>query len=361
MLQILKTFLIKIQQANLSSFGIGGWEPHRPYEYGSGLKHGKKLSDIYEVYKFWPDVDSVRTDLTDYAFELEYFDKQLQKMIDILDKQGLLDNTIVVVTADNGMPFPRIKGQEYELSNHLPLAIMWPKGIKFKGRTIDDFVNFIDFAPTLLEAAGISSEKSGMQTVTGKSLTNLLYSNKSGKVDPSRDHILVGKERHDIGRPNNEGYPIRGIFKGDYLYLRNFKTDRWPVGNPETGYLNCDGSPTKTICLNTWQTDKNWIWQLDFGKRPSEELYDIKTDPLCITNLAEQESYQTLKIEMSQQMTNELMQQNDPRIMGNGDIFDQYKIYPPDLMNYYERYTKGEKLPELFWVNKSDYRPWQGK
>ncbi len=94
-------------------------------------------------------MDTIRTDMLDYAFEIEYFDSHLQKMLQKLEEIGELENTIVIVTADNGMPFPRIKGQVYEYSNHLPLAIMWPDGIKNPGRVVNDFVNFIDFAPTL--------------------------------------------------------------------------------------------------------------------------------------------------------------------------------------------------------------------
>lgn len=350
-----EAFLDENTKENPFFFWYGGFEPHRVYEYGSGIKNGKKMSELYDVFTFWPDVDSVRTDLLDYAFELEYFDKQLQKMLITLEERELLDNTIVVVTADNGMPFPRIKGQEYEMSNHLPLAIMWPKGIKHKGRIVEDFVSFIDFAPTILELIGVKQEKTGMQPITGKSITDIFLSDLSGIINDSRDHILIGKERHDIGRPNNVGYPIRGIVKGQYLYLHNFKPDRWPVCNPETGYLNCDGSPTKTVCLNTRNTDKNWIWELNFGFRPEEELYEIKSDPLCMTNLAEQQKYLSIKNELKKQLMDELKEQQDPRILGNGDIFDQYGIYPPEFENYYDKYMKGE-AKKVNWANESDYR-----
>ena len=56
--------------------------------------------------------------MLDYAFEIEHFDSHLVKMLEILKTKGELDNTIVIVTADNGMPFPRVKGQAYEYSNH---------------------------------------------------------------------------------------------------------------------------------------------------------------------------------------------------------------------------------------------------
>src|SRR5690554_4753914 len=125
-------------------------------------------------------------------------------MLEHLKLIGELENTIVVVTADNGMPFPGIKGQVYEYSNHLPLAIMWPGGIRNPGRVVDDFVSFIDFAPTWLEVAGITEEAAGMQPVTGRSLTGIFYAGKEGQVTAGRNSVLVGKERHDVGRPDDQ-------------------------------------------------------------------------------------------------------------------------------------------------------------
>ena len=356
-----KDFLKEKDEDKPFFFWFGGWEPHRAYEYGSGLRHGKKLSEIDKVFDFWPDVDSVRTDILDYAFELEYFDDQLGKILNVLEENGQLNNTVVIVTSDNGMPFPRVKGQEYEMSNHLPLAIMWKDGIKHVGRTIDDFISFIDIAPTILELAGVPYEQSKMKPITGSSLANILHSSKSGIVDPFRDHVLIGKERHDIGRPNNQGYPIRGIRKGDFLYLRNFKIDRWPSGNPETGYLNTDGSPTKTVILDSKNTNQDKYWALNFGKRSTEELFNIIDDPYCINNLADNIKFTSVKEEMAMQMEKELIMQNDPRILGNGDIFDNYKIYPTQFMDYYEKFSSGDDIPELIWVNKSDYRPNQSE
>ena len=99
--------------------------------------------------------------------------------------------------------------------------------------------------------------------------------------------MLIGKERNDIGRPHDWGYPIRGIVKGDQLYLHNFEPTRWPGGNPETGYLDCDGGPTKTEVLKTRTIPgQKRYWDLCFGKRPAEEFYDLRADPDCVTNLA---------------------------------------------------------------------------
>jgi N-sulfoglucosamine sulfohydrolase len=104
---------------------------------------------------------------------------------------------------------------------------------------------------------------------------------------PERDHVLIGKERTDVGRPHNWGYPIRGIVTASHLYLRNYEPTRWPAGNPETGYLDTDGSPTKTLILELGRQNRaDHFWQLNFGMRPAEELYDVRTDTDCVHNLA---------------------------------------------------------------------------
>ncbi len=337
-------------------FWYGGHEPHRAYEFNAGIeKGGKKISDIDRVPSFWPDNKTVRTDMLDYAYEIEYFDNHLQKMLDLLEKRGELDNTLVIVTADNGMPFPRIKGQEYEYSNHLPLAVMWKNGIEHPGRTVDDFVNFIDFAPTYLELANVEELSCGMQPIEGKSMTEILFSAKSGIVDPSRDHVLIGKERHDIGRPHDWGYPIRGIVKGSLLYVHNFEPTRWPSGNPETGYLNCDGSPTKTVCLQSREdSETHRFWQQSFGKRPVEELYDIRKDPDCAVNLADRREFTWKKNRLKKQLFEELKQQGDPRMFGNGHVFDEYIYADDNTRGFYERYMNGKPL-KAGWVNKTDF------
>ena len=340
-------------------FWYGGMEPHRGYEYGSGIaKGGKKLAQISDddIFDFWPKEDSVRTDLLDYAFEIEYFDIQLGKMLDQLEAAGELENTLIIVTSDNGMPFPRVKGQEYEYSNHLPMAIMWPEAVKHRGRKIDDFVSFIDLAPTFLEVAGISEESSGMASLTGKSLTDLLFSEKEGRVTEGRKSVLIGKERHDIGRPNDEGYPIRGLVKDGFLYLKNFKADRWPAGNPETGYLNTDGGATKTVVLNSiYSPDTFKYWEWSFGKRSEEEFYNIAEDPNCMVNLSEDVSYQEKLKEMRKELIAQLTIQEDPRILGNGDMLEHYKYSDLSGVNFYERYMSGEKV-NFGWVNKSDFQ-----
>ena len=72
-----------------------------------------------------------------------------------------------------------------------------------------------------------------MQPIAGKSLFDV-FSAEGPLPTGQRNHVLVGKERHDIGRPHDVGYPIRGIHQGDWLLIKNFEPSRWPAGNPRT-------------------------------------------------------------------------------------------------------------------------------
>ncbi len=339
-------------------FWYGAREPHRRYEHGSAKRvTGKNTEDIDKVPAFWPDNEVIRNDMLDYALEIEYADSHLGRMIEGLEKRGLLDNTIIVTTSDHGMPFPRCKAQEYEYSNHVPLAIMWPRGIKNPGRTVKDMVSFIDFAPTFLELAEIDYEKSEMHSSPGRSLTDIFYFDKEGQVNPERDILLIGKERHDYSRPKNQGFPIRGIVSDDYMYLYNYDISLWPAGNPEIGYLDIDGSPTKTEILKMFRsgTDTRY-WKLSMGKRESaEELFNISNDPECLNNLAAEPEFAELKQKMKARMEKMLKEQKDPRMFGHGDIFNSYKFSEEKGNNYYERFMKGEfNIHDTGWVNPSD-------
>ncbi|MBE0654229.1 MAG: sulfatase [Bacteroidales bacterium] len=337
-------------------FWYGGQEPHRAYEYGIGInKGGKSIDQIDKVPGFWPDNEVVRTDMLDYAYEIEYFDHHLGQMIAFLEEQGELENTVIIVTADNGMPFPRCKGIEYEYSNHMPLAILWPAGIKNPGRKIEDYISFIDFAPTFLELAGV--ENPDMQPIQGKSLVSVFKSPKEGRIDQERNYMILGQERHDVGRPDDVGFPIRSIIMDDLLLIHNFEPDRWPMCNPETGYLNTDGSPTKTEILEMRRRGEpvNY-WDLCFGKKPQEELYNIKNDPECLDNLARDPGYEAKMSKMRNKLFEELKAQGDPRMFGNGHVFDDYLYAHEAQRDFYNRYMKGEITDFVTgWVNESDF------
>lgn len=344
-------FLSKTSNEQPWFFWVGINEPHRAYEYGTGVSVGnKKLKDIKKIPAYWPDAPEVRNDLLDYAYEIEYGDTHIQRILRTLEKDGLLENTLIVVTSDHGMPFPRVKGNQYEHANHVPMAAMWKGKINPK-RTVEDHISFVDVAPTFMELAGVDWQTSGMHPKAGNSFLNLLLSNKSGTIEPERDYVLVAKERHDPGRPNDTGYPIRGIFKNNMLYVKNYEPDRWPSGNPETGYPNIDSSPIKSLLIEQRRADQTEYWQLNMGKRPAEELYNIKEDPDCVHNLAEKTDLQNLKKDLRSFMETELNKQDDLRMQGFGHLYEAHPFYK--VGKVYDKFLEGDRTSPK-WVKPED-------
>lgn len=337
-------------------FWFGASEPHRRYEFGSGVRiDGKRTSLLDRVPGFWPDSENIRNDLLDYAHEVEHFDSHIEKMLTTLESRGRLKNTIVIVTSDHGMPFPRCKGQAYDMSNHIPLAIMWGEGIQHTGRRIADYVSLIDIAPSLVSLAGLNWRQTGMAESPGRSLVPLLRSSQSGQIEASRDYVLIGKERHDVGRPDDVGYPIRGIVSDNKLFIRNYHPSRWPAGDPVTGYLNCDGSPTKTeILLARRANGQSRHWDLCFGKRPGEELYDLAVDPDCLNNLAVSKPHQPLRMKLVNKMEALLSREGDPRLLGSDpDQFDRIEYASKSHRDFYNRQMQGENV-RAGWVSETD-------
>ena len=314
-------------------FWFGGKEPHRGYEFKSGEKHGKKLSDLDFLPEFWGDSDNVKHDILDYALEVEKFDEHLGKILKHLKKVGEYDNTIIIVTSDNGMPFPRFKGHPYEHSTKLPLAISWQGRIENPGRHANKFTSLIDLAPTFLDVAGISHKDSGMAAIQGKSLADFFKADVKG-----RDFLITGRERNDIGRPHDQGFPVRSYHEGNFVYMHNFESERWPCGNPETGYRDTDGSPTKSFVLS--QGAGSVEFEKCMGFRPEEELYDIVNDPDCMKNLASSPEYEQLKKKMKTKLFGELKRQGDPRMHNMGHVFD---AYPHTKKGYYEKFMAEQK------------------
>jgi len=350
-----KDFVEKAPEDKPWSFWVGSIEPHRAYEYGSGKRLGGKTEDMIKDFPpYWPDNEVTRNDLLDYAYEIEDFDKHIQKIMATLEEKNLLENTLIIVTSDHGMPFPRVKGDQYENSNHIPMAMLWKDKMKAKGRVVDDYISFIDLAPTFLEAAGVDWKSSGMHPATGKSLMNIITSEKSGQIEADRDFVLVGKERHDTGRPNDVGYPIRGIHKNNMLYVKNYEIDRWPKGNPETGYLNTDASPVKTEILNLRRNGQKDYWKRSFGKRAEEELYDISKDPFCMNNLANDASHEILKNKLRTEMEAKLLEQGDLRMQGFGHLYEAAPFLKGRGRDFYSDFMEG-KNPKADWVNDSDF------
>jgi len=313
------------------------WGPtntHRHWEKGSG----KKLWDIDpdtlqgKLPDFLPDVHDIREDFADYLGECQAVDAGLGDIINHLEKIGELDNTLIVVSGDHGIPgIPRGKCNLYDLGAEVTLAARWPGRIK-KGRVVNDFVSLMDLGPTFLDAAGTKIP----DTMTGKSLLSVLESEKSGQVDSDRTYVIAGRERHvDNGREGFLPYPQRSIRTDDYIYIINFEPDRWPAGDPKgldnlayeapafdelavntrLCFGDMDGSPTKAWMIHhRAEEDVQPLFELTFGKRPREELYDLKKDPCYMENVADNPDYKEIREKLDKELMKVLTEQNDPRV-----------------------------------------------
>lgn len=323
------SFLANKPEGKPFCFWFGSQDPHRPYDRGSGERSGLNATAV-SVPPDLPDTPAVRSDILDYYFEIERFDRGVGAMLKLLEDRGELANTIVVVTSDNGWPFPRGKATCYDAGMRMPLAIRWGARVK-GGRTLDDFVNLIDLAPTFLEAAGLPVPSD----TDGRSLLPLLLSSKEGQVEAGRDKTYFGRERHANVRAGNVGYPIRAIRTREFLYIRNDEPDRWPAGDPPF-YGDVDqkpdiaGSPSKQAVVEHDDTPAaRRRFALAFGKRPAEELYDLAVDPWQTNNVAAVSRYGEARAKLRSDLEAEQARTNDPRATGRGKEFDNYFYYIP--------------------------------
>ncbi len=314
------------------------WGPtntHRTWERGSG----KALWDIDpdslkgRLPAFLPDVHDVREDAGDYLGECLAVDHGLGVLIKELERIDELDRTLLVVSGDHGIPgMPRAKCNLYDIGCEVALAIRWPDTVN-KGRIVEDFVNIMDLAPTFCEAAGTPVPPS----MTARSLMPLLQDNRSGQIESTRDFVVTGRERHVAhARGGFLPYPQRALREADFIYIINFEPDRWPMGDPKglddlsapapdfqsliddtmVTYRDLDGSPTKAWMIHHREDhDVEPLYQLAFGKRPREELYDLRKDPDYMNNIATDPDYAEVRTRMEARLLSILETEDDPRLM----------------------------------------------
>jgi N-sulfoglucosamine sulfohydrolase len=319
------TFLKTVPEGKPFCFWFGSNDPHRPYEAGSGAMSGLKTDHVV-VPPFWPDNETSRSDVLDYYWKVQRFDREVGELLAALEKAGKLDNTLVVMTGDNGWPFPRCKANLYDGGTRQPLAVRWPTKVK-AGEVCDDFINLMDVAPTFLEAAGLKPSPE----MTGHSFLGLLTgTEKCG----SRNTVFLERERHANVRAGDAGYPMRAIRTRDFLYIRNLRPDRWPAGDPiahkdpKRAFGDCDDGPTKNYILD--HRDEPVVkpfFELCFAKRPADELYDLSKDPHEIHNVAGQPAYADAQKQLRARLDQWMKDSADPRAIKDDDRWDAYPYF----------------------------------
>lgn len=350
-------------------FWFGGYEPHRVFKKGIGKENGKNISEI-EVPGFLPNEETIRSDVADYYVEIEWFDQQLGRMIDLLAARGELDNTLIIVTSDNGMAFPRAKANLYEYGFHVPLAMRW--GNRVPGKYIaQELVGFVDLAPTILEAAQIPGEL--YPPMAGNSLLGILTQQSTYDRKGLHQAIYAGRERHSSSRYHSLGYPQRAIRTQEYLYIHNFRPERWPAGAPQKygntnypsekdlqerilgpedgGYHDIDACPSLDFLLASAREGATSYLQLAIGLRPQEELFYIPDDPACLNDLSQSPELSDIKDSLRAALFTHLTATQDPRVLDGGDIWETYP-----------RYSRLREFPTPSWAIEHPERvpvqPW---
>lgn len=325
-------FLAQVSHNQPFCFWLGTHEPHRGFDKGAGKRTGKNPDKVI-VPPIFPDHPVVRNDLLDYYVEIEHFDKMVARAITSLERSGQLDNTIVVITSDHGMPFPRAKASLYDAGTHVPLAIRWPTGITTPGRVHQGLVNLSDLAPTFLVAAGLPIPA----MMSAKQLNDVFSRKENSKQRLSKDDsaAFIAMERHDGCRKGGKGYPCRALRTREYLYIKNYNYERWPAGNPDRDFCaryipfgEVDSSPTKQLLMdNKDKSGFGQFYNLAFAKRPAEELYSIKKDPGNLVNLAGNRKFATIQKQLTAQLQQRLVETKDPRALGLDAPWDYYPYY----------------------------------
>lgn len=291
-------------------------DPHRPFKRNGGKKAGIDIDKI-EVPPYLPDTKDVRMDIADYYAEIQHFDKEVDGFITLLKEMGQLENTIVIVCSDNGWQMPRGLANLYDFGTRIPMIIYMPERFK-GGRVVDDFISLNDLAPTLLELAGIEIPS----YMNARSLVPILNSEKEGVIEADRDFIVTARERHAYVRKNGAGYGGRAYRTKDFLYIRNYEHENWPAGDPPL-YGDVDAHMLQYPCgtkmemlVNKDDKAVKPLFDLAFGKRPSEELYDLNKDPYQMVNVAQDPNYKETLSLLSEKLTAHLKKTGDPRELG---------------------------------------------
>lgn len=321
-------------------FWHGPTNVHRKWVKGSGRALWGIDPDALKgkLPAFLPDVPEVREDFADYLGEAQAYDAQIGVLLARLKEAGELDNTLVVISGDHGPPgFPHGKCNLYDFGTNVALVAAGP-GVPGP-RVVDDFVNLMDLAPTFLDAGGVKPP-AGMN---GKSVWPILTAKKAGPVDVERAWVVTGRERHVAdARERNLPYPQRALRTKDYLYIRNFAPDRYPLGDPKAvtadaapsadaltnntfaAFADMDAGPTKAW-LVAHRNDKEWKPYYDraFGKRPAEELYDLRADPDQVKNVAADPVHAAARKRLANQLDTILTDAGDPRLVEKDCRFEK--------------------------------------
>jgi len=245
---------------------FGSTDPHRDYEPGAVDPPHDPAS--LQVPDFLADTPETRADLALYYDEIGRFDRECGEIIALLEREGVRNNTLIVMAGDNGMPFPRAKATLYEPGINVPLIAQWP-GVIEGGRSTAALVTLMDLARTWLDA-GQAAIPAAME---GASLLPLLRGEKA------QVHEMVFSERnwHD------NWDPVRCVVDARYKLIQNYRLDVGCI--PSLDLLRSPSFQSIRELAEKDLLDGPLRWY-HATTRPQVELYDLEADPGEWNNLA---------------------------------------------------------------------------
>ena len=260
-------------------------EPHGPWNKGDASQYD---SSTISLPSFFVDTKETRENMVDYLAEITYFDGQVGELLTLLDKHGIAENTMVMVVSEQGSSFPFGKWTCYDTGLQSACIVRWPGQVK-AGSVTDAMVEYVDIAPTFINAAG-GAPKAG---IDGVSFVPVL----KGEMHAHKRFVFGEMTTRGI----NKGSPyfgIRSVRSEKYKYILNF--------TPEVAFQN---ACTASTIFKSWRKkalagDNEAAEKISrYENRPAEEFYAIQEDPYEWHNLANDPRYAMQKAELKQELS----------------------------------------------------------
>lgn len=301
---------------------INSHDPHRPFQNSDELKAGAEWpSKMYSpdeafVPGFLPDIPQVRKEMSEYYNSTRRLDDTFGKVMKAIEEAGALENTIIFFLSDNGIAMPFSKANCYIKATRTSFFV-YRVGVYKPNIISDHYISTIDIFPTIMELTGLNAP----EKVDGRSFVPLL----NGKSQKNRKLVFTQIDYINQKKP----LPMRCIQDKNYGYLFNAWSDGANI------YKNAnEGQVVKAMEA---MTDNPEIQEriLMHRYRVVEEFYDLKNDPDCLENLANNKKYKSKLLKYREKLRLKMIETNDPLLETFNSVEDKEKM----KSTYLELYT----------------------
>ena len=284
---------------------LAKWNPDRRYPEPTK----KYTAEEIEVPEFLLDLPDIREALVPYYNALNRGDECVGGILQAIDDSGIRDNTLVIFLSDHGMGAPGAKNTLYHDGIRTPMIFRWPE--KIQEGVIDDksIVSAIDIVPTILDAAGLPS----LGAIEGKSIIDVIL----GRSPQSEREYAYASSNYRSNSTQEQFFPHRAIIDESYCYIFNSYVVRSDGKKAKhSGWMDVVNSS-----LSKNEKLKNKIDYMVY--RAPEELFDLKEDPGCWDNLAQDPDYEERIREYRKKLLKEMKETADPELSVFNLVYNQ--------------------------------------